>query len=75
MTGGPTPVAGSNPYVGGYQAKQFDTTWPPAESVLDALADPPDAGIDAENTPARVFAVRDNPPVGAGGNTGGGGIV
>lgn len=72
MTGGPTPVAGSNPFTGNYQVKQFDTTWPPHESVLDALANPPAAGINAEATPDVVFNERDHPPVGAGGNTGDG---
>lgn len=72
MTGGPTPVAGRNPYVGGYQSKQFDTTLPAAESVLDALDDPPAAGIAAETTPDHVFGSRDTPPVGSGGNTGNG---
>lgn len=72
MTGGPTPVAGSNPYVGNYQVEQFDCAWPASKSVLDSLKTPPAAGITAETTPAHVFAVRDNPPVGAGGNTGNG---
>lgn len=68
----PGPVPGANPYVGTYQVKQFDTTWPPHESVLDALADPPDAGIAAETSPDHVFAENTDPPVGAGGNTGDG---
>lgn len=71
MTGGPTPIAGSNPFPGAYQVKQFDTSWPPAESVLDALATPPAAGIEAEISPDRVFDSRDNPPPGSGGNPGG----
>lgn len=72
MTGGPSPVAGRNPFVGAYQAKQFDNTWPPAESVVDALATPPAAAVEAESSPDHVFDVRDHPPVGAGGNTGDG---
>lgn len=68
----PGPVPGANPYPLLYQVEQFDTTLPAAKSVLDSLSDPPAAGITAEVTPDNVFAVRDNPPVGAGGNTGDG---
>lgn len=66
----PGPVPGANPYTKAYQAKQFDCSWPPAESVLDALADPPAAGIAAEVSPDNVFEENTNPPVGAGGNSG-----
>lgn len=68
----PGPVPGTNPHTLTYQVKQYDTTIPPRESVLDALADPPDAGIAAETSPDHVFAENTNPPVGAGGNTGDG---
>lgn len=78
MTGGPTPVSGSNPYVLGYQTAQFDTGYsalPPhgyADGTLfDALADPPEAGVDASESPEKAFESRDNPPPGAGGNPGG----
>jgi hypothetical protein len=37
----PGPIAGANPHVGTYQTKQFDTSWPPAETPLHALDDPP----------------------------------
>lgn len=69
----PGPVAGANPYTLAYQTSQFSTAVPiKTKSVLDSLANPPAAGITAETTPAHVFNVRDNPPVGAGGNTGNG---
>lgn len=68
----PGPVPGTNPHTGSYQSKQFDSSWPPAESVLDALAAPPSAAIAAETSPAHLFNTRDHPPVGAGGNTGDG---
>lgn len=68
----PGPVSGANPFTGTYQAKQFDSTWPPAETALDALATPPAAAITAETSPAHLFNTRDHPPVGAGGNTGNG---
>ena len=68
----PGPLAGLNPWTKTYQTEQFDTTQPPAKSVLDSLATPPAAGITAETTPAHVFAERDNPPPGAGGNPSGG---
>lgn len=68
----PGPVPGTNPHTLAYQTGQFDTTWPPAKSVLDSLATPPAAGIAAEVTPDIVFDERDHPPVGAGGNTGDG---
>lgn len=78
MTGGPTPIAGSNPFVGAYQVKQFDTSYPGGElhgytdgTVLDALADPPEAGVAASDSPDKVFESRDNPPPGSGGNPGG----
>lgn len=66
----PGPVPGTNPHTLSYQSKQFDTTIPPRESVLDALASPPAAGITAETSPAHVFAENTNPPIGAGGNEG-----
>lgn len=73
MTGGPVPISGTNPYTGAYQTRQFSTAIPiKTVSVLDALANPPAAGITAETTPTHVFNVRDHPPVGAGGNTGNG---
>lgn len=69
MTGGPSPVAGANPYTLGYQSRQYSTSVPiKTVSVLDALATPPAAGITAETTPAHVFNTRDHPPIGAGGN-------
>jgi hypothetical protein len=68
----PGPVPGTNPHTLSYQSKQFDTTWPPHESVLDALANPPAAGIAAETTPDHLFAENTDPPVGSGGNTGDG---
>lgn len=69
----PGPVSGANPYTLAYQSSQFSTAVPAkTKSVLDALANPPAAGITAETTPAHVFAARDTPPVGAGGNTGNG---
>ena len=55
----PGPIAGANPYAGTYQVEQFDTTNPPAKSVLDVLSAPPAAGITAEPTPANVFEARD----------------
>lgn len=63
----PRPISGDNPYTGAYQVKQFDTTFPPAESVLDALADPPAAGIAAELSPDMLLLENTHPPVGAGG--------
>lgn len=66
----PGPVAGSNPYTLAYQNKQFDTTVPPRESVLDALTSPPSAGVTAETSPDEVFEENTSPPVGAGGNEG-----
>jgi hypothetical protein len=69
----PGPVPGANPHVLAYQNRQFSTAIPIKNvSVLDALTTPPAAGITAETTPAHVFASRDNPPVGSGGNTGSG---
>lgn len=70
MTGGPTPVAGPNPYPKAYQTQQFDNTWPPAKNVLEALNDPPAAGITASTSPDKLFLENSNPPVGAGGNQG-----
>jgi hypothetical protein len=58
-----------------YQVKQYDTTIPPRESVLDALNAPPAAGIAAETSPAHVFNENTHPPVGAGGNTGNGTMI
>lgn len=61
MTGGPSPVAGANPFPLTYQTKQYDTTIPPRESPLDALANPPAAGIAAETSPDEVFEENTNP--------------
>ena len=63
------PLAGTNPYTGAYQVKQFDTTLPPRESVLDALDSPPAAGIAAEVSPDMLFLENTDPPLGAGGGT------
>ena len=71
----PGPVPGSNPFTPLYQFKQFDTSIPPQESVLDALASPPAAGIAAETSPDHVFNENTDPPVGAGGNTGDGSLI
>lgn len=66
----PGPVPGTNPHTKSYQNEQFDCSWPPAKSVLDSLTTPPAAGITAEVSPANVFEINTNPPVGAGGNSG-----
>ena len=66
----PGPVPGANPYPLAYQSKQFDTSIPPKETVLDSLVNPPAAGITAEASPSILFAENTNPPVWAGGNSG-----
>ena len=64
----PAPVPGNNPWQLTYQTKQYDTTVPPQYSVLDALAEPSQAALAAEVSPANVFAENASPPPGAGGN-------
>lgn len=68
----PRPVAGPNPYTLMYQVAQYDTTIPPKETPLDALNQPPQAGVDASSSPDKLFAENTDPPVGAGGNETGG---
>ena len=68
MTATP-PVGGVNPHLLTYQVKQHDTSIPPQESVLDALASPPAAGIAAEVSPDMLFLENTDPPIGAGGTT------
>jgi hypothetical protein len=67
----PTPLYGSNPYVGAYQNSQFDagvtggaSPWS-LHTPLDALQNPPSAGITAEASPAVEFAEATNPTPGA----------
>jgi hypothetical protein len=62
----PGPIAGSNPYLGAYQTKQYDTTVPPVETPLHALDDAPGApaagtfagsnALTSSASPAKVFA-------------------
>ena len=63
----PGPLAGSNPWTGAYQTKQYDDSHPPKESPLHALADPPEGSIEAQASPSKLFLENTDPPVGAGG--------
>jgi hypothetical protein len=74
MTGGPTPVAGDNPYTGLYQTGQFDSGYSGViprgyahGTPFDALADPPEGAIDAATSPDHLYEENTDPPVGAGG--------
>ena len=68
MTAPSGPLAGSNPYTGTYQTKQYDTSIPPVESPLHALADPPTGALAATSSPDKLFEENTNPPDGAGGS-------
>ena len=68
MTAPSGPLAGSNPYTGKYQTKQYDTSIPPVESPLHALADPPTGALAATSSPDKLFEENTNPPDGAGGS-------
>lgn len=64
----PTPLYGANPYTLAYQSRQFDVQddyRSTGQTVLDALVNPPAAGIAAEASPSIVFAENTNPTVGA----------
>ena len=74
------PIAGSNPYTGAYQTRQFDeglasgTSPVSTYSVLDSLESAPSAALAAQtadlpNSSGQLQAQL-NPPVGAGGNIG-----
>ncbi len=67
MTAPSGPLAGSNPYTGTYQTKQYDTSIPPVESPLHALADPPTGALAATSSPDKLFEENTDPPAGAGG--------
>lgn len=67
MTAPSGPLAGRNPHTGTYQTKQYDNSWPPAESPLHALADPPTGALAATSSPDKLFEENTDPPVGAGG--------
>ena len=68
MTAPSGPLAGSNPYTGAYQTKQYDDSIPPVESPLHALADPPTGALEATSSPDKLFEENTNPPDGAGGS-------
>lgn len=69
MTAPSGPLAGDNPYTGAYQTKQFDNSWPPAESALHALADPPAGALAATSSPDKLFLENTDPPLGGGGGS------
>ena len=68
MTAPSGPLAGRNPHTGTYQTKQYDTSIPPVESPLHALADPPTGALAATSSPDKLFEENTNPPDGAGGS-------